>query len=190
MTQNTPSTPFEIPHDDRTDYATWLIHLEAKALVGHFDITEDDVEDIEQDIALHLIEGWPQYDPNRGTPQMFVSQVVKNKITNIVRHLQTDSCRYERMARLPYSPEKAEEMADQLPGHPVRTNDMTGFELQMDLETVLAELPQEMREVCERLKTESVRAIASDLGIPVSTLRCQLTQLRERFEAAGFRDYL
>ena len=47
-----------------------------------------------------------------------------------------------------------------------------------------------LRELCERLKHDSISQVARDMGIARTTLNAWLSKLRSRFEECGLRDYL
>ena len=40
------------------------------------------------------------------------------------------------------------------------------------------------------MKTQSISAIAREIGVPRTTLNDTVRRLRQRFEAAGLRDYV
>jgi RNA polymerase sigma-70 factor (ECF subfamily) len=59
-----------------------------------------------------------------------------------------------------------------------------------DVADVLAKAPEELRDLAERLKTQSVSEIARDTGVPRTTLYEAVRHLRRRFESAGLKEYL
>lgn len=189
MSQEAPLSPFSVSHKGGEDYATWYIKQKTDELVGHFGITEDDREDIEQDLALDLIERWQKFDGERSKPQTFITRVVKHKVSKIIRHRMTEQRRFDQVSG---SIDRAaeEEVTTCFRTSQPRRIDQEYFELADDVDSVLQRVPAEMREVCERLKTDSIPAVADQMGIPVTTLRYRLSKLREVFEAAGLHDYL
>ena len=54
----------------------------------------------------------------------------------------------------------------------------------------MARLPPKLRELCRRLKTETVAEIARDTGVSRAVIYESITKLRAIFEEAGLRDYL
>ena len=55
----------------------------------------------------------------------------------------------------------------------------------------LADVPDDkQRELCERLKYDSIAQIARDMQIPRTTLNAWIRKLRQRFESLGLKDYL
>lgn len=58
------------------------------------------------------------------------------------------------------------------------------------METVLADLSPQDREIRQRLMSGTITEVSEETGIPRGTLYDMLARLRERFEAAGLCDYL
>jgi DNA-directed RNA polymerase specialized sigma24 family protein len=59
-----------------------------------------------------------------------------------------------------------------------------------DLQKVMASLTPSQADLVERLKTQSLATIASELGIPRSTLGSRLAVIRAKFREAGLQEYL
>jgi DNA-directed RNA polymerase specialized sigma24 family protein len=70
-----------------------------------------------------------------------------------------------------------------------RRSDAERAELALDTATVLAALPEDLRDLAMGLMDASPSQVARDLGVPRSTLQRRLERLRRHFEDAGLRDY-
>ena len=70
-----------------------------------------------------------------------------------------------------------------------RRSDAERAELALDLDEVLAALPEDLRDLAVRLMDASPSQVARDLGVPRSTLQRRMERLRRHFEDAGLRDY-
>jgi len=191
-------------HDHQTaiDSFAWVvIRRKARQLVGRTGFTAQDREDIEQDLALRLLESLRSYDPAQGHRNAFVTAVVDRAAAKILRDRRTkkrngghvrsldtllraldwDKDEYDDVA---HSFEESA-LVDRLPcGAEER------IDLREDLAAVLARLPAELRDLAERLKTQSLSEAARELGVPRTTLQRRVAQLRQHFEEAGLRDYL
>ena len=55
---------------------------------------------------------------------------------------------------------------------------------------VLERLPPELRDLCQRLATETVTEISRSTGVPRGTLYESIKRLRQIFKDAGLKDYL
>jgi len=64
-------------------------------------------------------------------------------------------------------------------------------QLQIDLDSVIAELPDDLRRAAELLRDHPVTQVAELMGVPRATFYDNhLRRLREAFEAKGLCDYL
>lgn len=161
---------FEIPHARGDDYAGWLARHTAVELVKTRDFTLSDRDDIEQDLIVRLLETWPKFDRARGSAKTFVATVVRNTVSNLIRHKRREQQTFAARTTAPEG---------EVPSHE------HDIDLECDLATVLARLPPEDRKLAERLMVSSVRDIADEDDVPVATVRNRVQRLREAFEAAG-----
>ncbi len=72
-----------------TDYALELVHHKARQLVGKAGYTQDDVDDIKQDLIVDLLERLSQFDPpgdyNGSSP------ACERKITKLLRDVRREA---------------------------------------------------------------------------------------------------
>jgi RNA polymerase sigma-70 factor (ECF subfamily) len=184
------------------EYAARVIRHKAKHLVGTAGFTESDRDDLEQEMMLDVITRLPKFDANKGTPKTFVARIIERKISKLIRHRTTDMRDYRREAFSLNesvedgdggSIERGDLMSRESVDPVVATDSRTGAEemaFLMDLETVLAGLPDHLRRLCEILKTGTISDAAREMGIPRTTLHDHVTKLRSLFEDAGLREYL
>ena len=161
---------FEIPHARGDDYATWLAHRTAAELTESREFNLSDRDDIEQDLIVRLLESWPQFDPAKGSATTFISTVVRNTVSNLIRRRQLELRTFVDSDALPVAEEVSHE-------HDV--------DLECDVATVLARLSPEDRVLAERLMTSSIREIATEDDLTVASVRKRVERLRHVFEAAG-----
>lgn len=191
-------------HDNQAaiDSFAWVvIRRKARQLVGRAGFTAQDREDIEQDLALRLLESLRSYDPAQGHRNAFVTAVVDRTAAKILRDRRTKKRNggpvrsLDTLLRaLDWDREEYDDVAhsfeesaliDRLPH-----GEEEQVDLRQDLASVLEHLPADLRDLAERLKTQSVSEAARDLGMPRTTLQRRVDQLRQHFEEAGLRDYL
>ena len=186
-----------------TDYALELVHHKAWQLVGKAGYTQDDVDDIKQDLIVDLLERLPQFDPAKATHNTFVARLVERKISNLLRDRQAemrdhrrevcslneeiDTGEDEPVQRLTTISQDDQDIRTGKYARPAEER----AHLQLDMDSVLDGLTPELRQVAEMLQTKSVSQVARELGIPRRTFREKhLVQLREVFAAKGMDDYL
>ena len=186
-----------------TDYALELVHHKARQLVGKAGYTQDDVDDIKQDLIVDLLERLSQFDPTKATYNTFVARLVERKISKLLRDRQAerrnhrrevcslneeiDAGEVEPVQRLTTISQDDQDVRTGKYARPAEER----AHLQLDMESVLDGLTPELRQVAEMLQTKSVSQVARELGIPRRTFREKhLTQLREVFTAKDMDDYL
>jgi len=186
-----------------TDYALELVHHKARQLVGKAGYTQDDVDDIKQDLIVDLLERLPQFDPAKATYNTFVARLVERKISNLLRDRQAemrdhrrevcslneeiDTGEDEPVQRLTTISQDDQDIRTGKYARPAEER----AHHQRDMESVRDGLTPELRQVAEMLQTKSVSQVARELGIPRRTFREKhLTQLREVFTAKDMDDYL
>jgi RNA polymerase sigma factor (sigma-70 family) len=161
---------FEIPHARGSDYAGWLVRRTAADLVKSRDFNVSDRDDIEQDLIVRLLESWPQFDPAKGSATTFISTVVRNTVSNLIRRRRRELQTFVASDSLPVLEESSHE---------------DDVDLKCDVATVLAGLAPEDRDLAERLMTSSVRRIAEEDNESIANVRKRVERLRKVFEAAG-----
>ena len=181
-----------------TDYAMELIHHKSRELVGAAGFTEEDVEDLEQTLALDLVERLPRFDAAKATENTFVARLVDRKISKLIR----DRDRARR------DPEREVcSLSDEVTGedglkvelgatigqdeHDLRCGKYNRpsaerTDLQLDVGEAVAGLPDDLRPIAEALMVLPVSDAARKLGIPRWKLyEVYLPKLREAFQARG-----
>lgn len=181
-------------------YCRCFIYRTAQTLVDEGFYQEHDLDDVVQDLTLHLLEQADQYDPTRARWTTFVRTVVEHQAISMRRH-RSAQCRSKLVASLdvkvrdsdgqavPLGTMISEEEYAEGKGHQHRDR-FDEVDVSEDVQAMIENLSPEMQEVCELLKTQSVAATARQLGIPRSTLLNRLQSLRDQFEDAGLRDCL
>jgi len=173
----------------------------ARAIVAQGVFPESDFEDLVQELKLAVIEGVPRFNPERAKWSTFVRLVVRGRAVSLQRKRLAD-CRAagrdivslddtieDEDGQLTTLANRVRE--DQSLDYVARdyVSDEDRLVTEMDIATVVASLPSELRDLCERLTTRSVTQVARDLGVPRTTLTHQLKKIREAFVAAGFDSY-
>ena len=190
-------------HDDGIDaYAVGLIKYKARRLKGQAGFTTSDRDDLEQELILDLLRRRPKYNPKRAQFNTFIARVVEHRVASLIEARKAGTRDYRRC---PYS---LNDRFEDEEGRSVERVDAfdqedyllrTGAQskpadelsaLAIDVAAVLERLPPELRDLCQRLATETVTEISRDAGVPRATIYESIKELREIFEDAGLRDYL
>jgi RNA polymerase sigma-70 factor (ECF subfamily) len=183
------------------DRALKLIRERVKRLIGRHGFTASDRDDLEQDMTLHLLECLRRQQQLIDAPEGFFRKVIARHAVTLIRRRKAEKRDHRRLNSLHEKvlDEDGEyvERARTIPEDHTQSRLQTAprsrledVELVHDVAAVLAKLPPDLRDLCERLKDHSVAEVARQLGVPRRTLRDTIGRLRRHFEEAGLGDYL
>lgn len=189
--------PAEVQKLVENEYARMSIRVKAKQLSRRKDFGSSCREDIEQDLWLHLLGQAARFDGDRSSLNTFIDRVVNSAAASLVRsreremradgfHAQSldsvsdDSCRKQRTLRSSLSPEDGARRKGRSP-----LSDIDQLEQQEALDSALATMPPEMRDMCEQLMAGTTpTTITRQFGISRRQMRRRLEEARVYFEAA------
>ena len=185
------------------DYALELVHHKAWQLVGKAGYTQDDVDDIKQDLIVDLLERLPQFDPAKATCNTFAARLVDRRIANLLRDRQAQMRDYRRevcslndgVKAYENEPVQRSSTISQ-DEHDIRTGKYQRpaeerEHLRMDVDGLLADLPEELRQAARLLQSHSIASAAREMGVSRDKFYGNyLPRLREVFVAKGMEVYL
>lgn len=182
-------------------YAERLIRRKARQLVGKYGFTISDIKDIEQKLALALLQQLPNYDPTRASRRTFINRIINFEIATIIEGRKAKKRDYRLNAgslnedyknddgaitsrlelvdaeacyrRLGWTCGPSEEQRD----------------LKIDLDWLIVNLPPEIRELCMRLQYQTVLEISQATGVPRSTLYDRMKRVGILFKDKGLKEY-
>lgn len=148
-----------------------IIRAKANRMVGRAGLRPQDRADLEQELALRLLERRHRFDAARGPWPAFARRVVENAGTNALRF----------RARAKRASGPTEPLTEGVPA----PDDAEARARAADLGRALNALPAELRAVAELLTTHTVTAAARALGVSRSTVYARLRAIRDRPEWAA-----
>ena len=190
-----------VPAQQLGNFEYGIIKRKVRQIIGRAGYTKQDRKDLEHELITRLLQGLKLFDPSVAHRKSFVTAVVERAVANILRDAKAEKRQHDRVTSLHLLIEVTEDGPTEL-GETMtmrefncrRCRDPRSEEelaqLTFDLGEFLATLPEELRDLAERLKTQSIAAIAREVGVPRTTLNDTVRHLRQRFEQAGLRDYL
>ena len=185
-----------------TDNAIELVCHKAKQLVGKMGYTVDDLDDIQQELTIELLGRLPQFDSAKASYNTFVTRAIDSKICKMLRDRQAELRDHQReVCSLNDDINTGE--TDLVQRYTTFSQDEVDIRmgrchrpaedrerLRFDIETVLEELPVDVREAVLLLKTFTPTQAAREMGIPQPTFHEKyLVPLREAFAAKGLAGY-
>lgn len=187
------------PHNDR--YTQGIIRRKVQQLVGRAGFPRQDQEALRQELLTRVVQSLPTYRPDRGHSKVFVTAVVERHVATMLRNKQSPKRLHEGMLSLNAVVETPEDGRCEL-GETIAQSELDNrlglnrrsphdlVDLALDMQSVIASLPEKWQDLLERRKTQSMTTIARELRIPRTTLHEWMRHILARFEEAGMRDYL
>lgn len=183
-------------------YIARLVSCKAKQISRQAGFTDDDREDIEQDLVLDLLQRISEYDPAKAKQSTFAAHVVNNHAATLLARSKAAKRNHNRIA---YSLNdlyedkdgsvwEREELFDQdlyqmrLGRQSRPSEDLR--DLQIDVQYQLKLLSPKARELCKRITHDHISSIAQDIGTPRTTLYSLLSTIRKSFIDAGLDEYI
>lgn len=178
-----------------------IVKRKVRQIVGRAGYTRQDKEDLEQELLTRLLQGLRSFDPDVAHRKSFVTAIVERAVATILRDAEAQKRDHRRISSL----QRLVDLTDEGPTELAETigdreyngrrcrdprSDEDLAQLVTDLAEVIDSMPGELRDLAERMKTQSISAIAREIGVPRTTLNDAVRRLRQRFEQAGLRDYL
>jgi len=165
------------------DFIHLVVHRTVSDLRRRGLVRRDEHQDYASALILEVLRVWASFDPERGTPQAFVNQVVSTRTNSLLRRRAAK----KRRLHAGTLDGAAGHIADEAADGRVRE---TASDLRDDLAAVLGRLTPRQRDICDQLLRESVSPAARELGLPRSTVRDEIARIRVVFEEAGLGEYL
>ncbi|NLY01552.1 MAG: RNA polymerase subunit sigma-24 [Rhodopirellula sp.] len=176
------------------EYVDEIIRHKARQLSRKPGFSPSDQEDIEHELFIAILERWPSFDSKRASARTFVARVVASKAVSLVRTCQAAKRGVRQSTSLNGD---ATNGAFEFDEDQVRArrgihsrSDVEAVSLRLDVAGVVADLPDDLRRLCERLLRESVSEAARSSGQHRTTLYRAISDLRKRFTESGLHEYL
>ena len=184
------------------DYAIRLIKFKVRSLIGEYGFTESDSEDLQQDLLIYLLEHLPQYDSTRATQRTFMDRLLDNEIRTMIKHRR---CR-KRDCNTKFTSINQTISGDD--GDPLSIEDLISYDncmlhnglithtatelgdMRIDVELALSSLPNKLRSLCERLKTQSITEIITETGECRNSVNYKIRRIKKLLGNTGLEKYL
>ena len=179
---------------------TVIARAKAAKLANQDGMSSPDVEDVEQDLKLHLSQVLERYAVHPGKLEHLIQKTLRRKVLNLSRDRHADKRDPRRTNSLNVEIASADEVNPMtLVETPAEGDDSLRVtrttagdlcDLKIDLEKAIADLDPRLQKICHLLKTYTPTEAAARLGICPGTLHHHMGVIRQKFEKAGLQVYL
>lgn len=173
-----------------------LIKSMGYRLSQRYGYSPDDREDLEQEMAIHLLIAMRRYDPEKSAESTYASRVIRNWTRHLVRKRTAlrnnpEAIAYSLDDTLPVEGGERVTMGDAISEADLDPCDcplgcIDAADLRVDIERIISGLPPKLQEACRALMTQSVAEYWASSGLSRSAVTYRLGQLRKAFMDAGF----
>jgi RNA polymerase sigma factor (sigma-70 family) len=183
-------------------FTAQLIRRKAHELVKHARLTAMDADDVQQQIALELIQRQSCFDPNRGSWEAFVTVVCKSCCADILEHANAkmrspkrEACSLDRHVadnsgnQTCAADQLAEDQAYRHAG-PSQLSHEEAWGLREDVAEELKQMSPTERQCCEILMSGRKSDAAREMGISRYAVYKLQDRILARLDDANLRDYL
>lgn len=158
-------------HDDYEEkidrFTRGIIRRKVRQLIGRAGFRRQDSEDIEHDFILRVLQSLPSFDPSKAHRNAFITAVVERYAANILRNKQAAKRDHRRISSLHVminvGEDETTELAQTISQRELNArrgccprSDEELAQLVQDMAEVMAKLPDELRDLAERLKTQTL----------------------------------
>jgi RNA polymerase sigma-70 factor (ECF subfamily) len=175
-------------------FAHGIIRRKVQQIVGRAGFHQQDREDLQQELLLHLLRRLPSYDPDIAHQNVFVTTVIERRVANILRDRRAKKRDWRRTTSLNPSgeggtPDVGHDQHDERHGCQHRGDEELA-QLALDVAEVLTSLPESLSSLADQLRSKSISEVTRESGVPRTTLIGHVRKLRQLFEKTGLQNYL
>jgi RNA polymerase sigma-70 factor (ECF subfamily) len=150
---------------------------------------------------IDLLQRMRYFDPAKAKKTTFMTRVVEHKVSTILE-ARFAQCRDWRLCQITLNEshdndeggntERIEILDSEgcMGSSSRELREHLAHDLRIDLDRAVATLPEDLRDLCKRLRDRTMTQIARDKGIPRTTLYDRLSKLREILREKGLHEYL
>lgn len=155
----------------------------ARRLGRMFRLSESDRDDVRQELFMTVMRAMRRHDRSRACEATFITRVLDRHTRHIARRISTARAR-TGLSSQTLSQTSTPEPVGNDPGKGEYSQQDT-VSLQMDVISVLNQMPTGLRQISEALMMEDASDVAERLGLHRSTVYRRIRQIRLHFMGAG-----
>jgi RNA polymerase sigma-70 factor (ECF subfamily) len=169
----------DVAHELTAGFGGHYIRRKARQLVGVAGLTAADCPDIEQELALAVVERVASFDPKRAHWNVFVVTIVERCAASLLRlrRRAKRSCHIVILCDAQWGNHESARWSH---------DPSNAIDLRHDLAVTVAALPREQRYLCYRLQFESVSEMSRKVRLSRTTIYKFIQKIRRALVRNGF----
>ena len=193
---------FKVPEPSLDEVALKAIHYKVRLFVKYGQLREHELEDLVQDIWIHLQKKQKHFDPQRSSWSTFCALVARHYLSReLKRRVQKRRARRRRLESLSekkydergkayYEEDRVELQHSYESVEEVTRCEQREVDFRHDLATTLETMSVEHREFCTTyLRCESLSGVARQLGMSCKTVYRMREQIRAELSTSDLHEY-
>jgi RNA polymerase sigma factor (sigma-70 family) len=153
-----------------------LIRHKVKRLVGNYGFRRDDVEDLQQELTMHVVKALKRYDATRASVHTYADRIVSSKIASIVAKATAQKRDPSKLRRL-------DDQDDDVLGSRSLTQDQ--LDLAADVRVAVSCLPVDLLRFARLFETYSESEIVRRTGVTRQRVRTIRRRIGEHLRGHG-----
>lgn len=161
-----------------------------------------DIEDIKQELFLHLLRRLPSYDPDRGELKAFITYTIDRRSPRVLSTMRAGGAECGVSVYSLYEPVPGEcgdcitredaidDQEYRLSVGTISRSAQEQAEMRADIHRVLRLLTPRHKDLCQRLMVKNINQVALEMGVSRQWIYSQIHRLRPIFSQFGMEDYL
>ncbi|NRA38505.1 MAG: sigma-70 family RNA polymerase sigma factor [Planctomycetes bacterium] len=174
------------------DYLQNRVSFYARSLIGSYGITEDDIEDIQQDIFCIVWPSLENFDGKKSCQHTYITCLVERAQTSIIRKRTAQKRTLVHMQSLSEfdiaSNDDSDTDFEHTQGCLIDEDAEKVYgrvDLTNDLKDIMQALSPLERRICLKLKTQAIHVTAQELSLTRHTLNQHLESIKKVFVEHG-----
>jgi RNA polymerase sigma factor (sigma-70 family) len=161
-----------------------IIRRKVRELIDGSGFREEDAEELEQRLLCMLLRSLRSFEESHPRHRnAFITTVVERSATMIRRERRRRKRHFGAVRSLDSLPTSGSDGAVEVSLHvadPGARRTFAQVDLALDLAAILAELPEELRDLAHRLQRQTLSEIAREANLPLTTVQRRRERLRDR----------
>ena len=161
-------------HPILNNYALEQIEFRARTIARQQGLSQDDIEDLQQDLALAVLDLGDRFEPDTASHATFISSALDWVIQKRVRDEEPE----------PADVDDLDDEEEPVTNDP-RNGEMSFFDVinqAIDIADVVESMPPELQEICTLLKSHSISEVCDHLEIGYAKLHRQVARIKQIFQ--------